>query len=530
MKSEKQKYFPSMFAQASHLEANGELDEAIRIYEEILKHDKKNIKALNLLGLAQFHSKNNEAAIKSFEKAIKVAPKLIASYNNMAALYNQIKRPDKALPYALSAYKLDNNSVFTLMTVYRCYYHLGVHKKALSFIKKAFELSPEDPKIKLGLAECLDSVGESMEAENIFQELIDAEQEIIPAMDGLARCKKHKTPPPILKTMEEYLKKDGLSDTQKKNLHRAIGRILNDVKDYENAFKHFSASKTPEWGAIRAGFFEIQVAQLKEIITPEFFIPRKNWGSSSKRPIFVFGMPRSGTTLTEQILSSHPKVHGADELTFFMDFAQEAKLDCTDVNSLKMTIEKINRDFIQNGAKEYLKILNAHSNTADYVVDKMPLNFEMLWLMALTFPNATFIRLTRNPMATCTSCYIQPLGSMHSYANDLESLGRYHLQYEELMDHWKKVLPVNIIELSYEALVNDQETETRKLIAQVGLEWDDSCLEFYKNKRIVRTPSRHQVDQAIYHSGLDAWKNYRPFLKPLEDVLQNSKLYASFKD
>jgi hypothetical protein len=218
-------------------------------------------------------------------------------------------------------------------------------------------------------------------------------------------------------------------------------------------------------------------------------------------------MWRSGTTLVEQILASHPQVCGAGELPFFAFESQRLspyKLSCGEAQEI---------------TKDYLRLLNAYSATTKRVVDKMPSNFERLWLLALLFPKASFIHCRRNPLATCISCFMQPLDHRQFYAGDLGALGRYYRQYHELMDFWRSTLPLRILDVDYEALIQDQEAQSKRLIAHIGLEWSDSCLRFHEKKRPVRTPSRRQVERPIYTHSLEGWQRYEKHLRPLIEAL-----------
>ena len=227
-------------------------------------------------------------------------------------------------------------------------------------------------------------------------------------------------------------------------------------------------------------------------------------------------MPRSGTTLIEQILASHPQVHGAGELGFFGHEAARLSAGGKDIAQAAQSLSPAQSRGI---AGDYLKLLSAYSADAARVTDKMPHNFERLWLIALLFPNASFIHCRREAMATCVSCFTQALNHFHTYASDLDKLGRYYRAYEALMAFWRDTLPVTILDVDYEALVRDQENQSRRMIEHIGLEWDDACLQFHKTKRSVHTPSRRQVEQPIHTKAIDGWRRYEPWLGPLFDSL-----------
>jgi len=290
-----------------------------------------------------------------------------------------------------------------------------------------------------------------------------------------------------------------ISPLEREKLHRACGKIADDLGLYDRAFAHLvAAGQLPAAGDSEAAD---KIQRIKETLPPQFYSDRADFANKSQRPIFVFGMPRSGTTLVEQILASHPQVCGAGELRFF---AVEAK---------SLVPDRLVRAEAQRIAKDYLHLLQAYSSKAARVVDKMPYNFERLWLLALLFPNASFIHCRRDPIATCVSCFV------HFSACALEALGQSYRQYHDLMDFWRRTLPVTILDVDYEALIQDLEGQSRRLIAHIGLEWNESCLQFHLTKRPVRTPSRRQVGRPVYASSLGSWRRYERHLQPLVEAL-----------
>jgi len=511
----------TLFAQAETAEKAGQIKAAQDIYQQILKQQPRNLQAFTLSGLMHIRAGTPHLAITLFEKVLKLEPKSAESHSNLAMLYLHLNRPDRAELHALSAYKINPQSPVILKTLFKCYYHLGKPKKAQTYINKALQHSPNNPEFKLDLAQCYDTTGEPRKAKQLFEELIKQGHGSIYAYDGLVRSQKYEVEPPEYQVINNLISQSSTPPDHCAWLHRAAGKIQDDLGHYDKAFEHFLASKVPQKAKERVQDFDQQVALINSCFTEEFFAKRKNFGVNNKRPVFVFGMPRSGTTLVEQILASHPKVHGANELNYFRDEHARLSLDFSDNESLAASLNTFKRKDAQTIAQEYLKLLVAYSNSAEHVVDKMPLNFEVLWLLALVFPQATFIHCRREAMATCTSCFIQPLGHHHAYAEDLGSLGRYFCLYQDLMAHWKKVLPINILDVDYEQLVHNQEAESKRLITHVDLEWDEACLRFHEVRRDVRTPSRRQVEQPIYTSSLDGWRRYERYLQPLINSLGN---------
>ena len=233
--------------------------------------------------------------------------------------------------------------------------------------------------------------------------------------------------------------------------------------------------------------------------------------SDSIRPVFIVGLPRSGTSLVEQIIASHPGVFGAGELNFW-------GIQAKNLENVKIG-KNVSGTMLREMACKYLDHLSSFNGSAARVVDKMPGNFAHLGLIHSVFPNARIIHIRRNPIDTCLSIYTQKFSASHNYANDLADLAHYYREYHRLMRHWSAVLPPDVImDLPYEALLEDQEGWSRKLIDFLGLDWDECCLDYQKTERRVATASKWQVRQKIYKTSVERWRNYEKFLGPLLEL------------
>jgi tetratricopeptide (TPR) repeat protein len=490
-----------MMVQAGALERAGRFIEAQRIYQSLLGLERSNLGAFVGLGRTALQCGNPHVAVRYYEKAVKINPKAAELRNQLAIAFLRIGRPDKAETQALISYKLDQNSLATLKILNEIYYLLGRPAKSQLYLERAVTLQPGDLSLKLALAQNADVSGDLKKAQTLFREVIASDPGNAIAYRGLAFSQKFTEEPAELAAIEAFLAEAEIPPGDREKLHRAAGKILEDLGRHDRAFAHFMAAG--RFGAASETEAEIaeKIRRIKATFTPQFYLDRADFGSKSQRPVFVFGMPRSGTTLIEQILASHPNVHGAGELNFFA------------INSKRLMPDRLVRDDARKIAKDYLHLLQAYSSRAARVVDKMPYNFERLWLLALLFPKASFIHCRRDPLATCVSCFVQ------FYAGDLELLGRSYCQYHDLMDFWRRTLPVTFLDVDYEVLIQDQEGQSRNLIAHIGLDWNDSCLNFHVTKRSVRTPSRRQVEQPIYKSSLEGWRRYEKHLEPLIKIL-----------
>jgi hypothetical protein len=247
--------------------------------------------------------------------------------------------------------------------------------------------------------------------------------------------------------------------------------------------------------------------------TLDTFAARKAMGTSSEIPVFVIGMPRSGTTLVEQIIARHPDAAGAGEIDRLWKVGRGSHY-YEPSGKFLVTIDADTAQATSVGRK-YIELLQFFGPNARRVVDKMPHNFELLGLIALILPKARIVHLRRNPIDTCLSCYQTRLNELHAYARDLDTLGQYYRQYARLMGHWREVLPLRFIDLDYEALTQDFETEVRRLIDFLDLPWDPACLSFHERTAAVRTFSRNQVRNPIYRTSVGRWRHYEKELQPL---------------
>lgn len=262
---------------------------------------------------------------------------------------------------------------------------------------------------------------------------------------------------------------------------------------------------------------------IKEMFSAELFKKHSNSGTDNNAPIFILGMPRSGTTLTEQILSSHQMVYGAGELPDIRKLLSQM-CGAGEYKKFPKLVGSLGNDDLSRIGSEYIKGLRKRNSSAEHITDKMPHNFLHVGMIRLMLPNAKIIHCKRDPIDNCLSIFKQNFGGVHKYAYDLAELGGYHLLYQDLMEHWNKVLPGFVFELQYEDMVADQEGMTRKLLEFCGLPWDDNCLQFHKSERTVKTASYTQVRKKIYSDSVQLWKRYEQELQPLISALDANAL------
>ena len=401
------------------------------------------------------------------------------------------------------------------------YLLMGRTTMARQSFERALALAPDHIGALTQYGELELSLGDTGEAENYFRKATsssngDPSHAYIPLSELKGRT---RDPQDIARIEEEIARSDGRPLKPQGRLHFAAGALWDDEGDTARALEHYNRGHELLYPDYDIDVYKARIEAMKRLFTPEFFAERKDLGSDSEKPVFIFGMPRSGTTLTEQIINRHPKAAGVGELNYFSQQKQALGFGTGKFRTFADNVLGLGEKDYRRVARKYLALLDQLAPGAERVADKMPHNFEVLWLIALAFPNATFIHCTREPVDCCISIYTKALGSGHRYNRSQSTLGSYYRLYRELMEHWKSVLPVTIHEQSYEAMIADQEAQSRALIARAGLEWDDACLEFYKGERQVRTFSKEQVRKPIYATSVARWKRYTPHIGPLLEAL-----------
>jgi tetratricopeptide (TPR) repeat protein len=394
----------------------------------------------------------------------------------------------------------------------------GRTAEAQTSCRNALAIDPKSAAAFAVLAESSADRGEFVEAEDLFKRAISIEPDSPEAWAGLTRLRKMtSSDSPWLAQAQRIVGKD-LPPQREICLRYAIGKYFDDVKNFEQAFIHFRRAN--ELTKLRrAKHDRRQLTQTVDRVTRSY---DRNWlnqprtgAIDSRRQVFVVGMLRSGTTLAEQILASHPAVFGAGELTFWNNAAAAANA------SSAANASPAAEGMLATLAGEYLRLLQTLSPDALRVIDKMPTNFPFLGLIHAALPNARVIHMRRNPMDTCLSIYCQHFETTVSYANDLEDLAHYYTEYLRVMGHWRETLPENVIlDVPYEGLVADQETWSRKMLEFIGLPWDPHCLDFHAANRTVITASKWQVRQKMSASSIGRWRNYEKFLEPLLPLLE----------
>jgi tetratricopeptide (TPR) repeat protein len=452
-----------------------------------------------------------ESALSAYRQAAKLKPDLVEAYISMAVILADMLRFDEAMQCYARAAELQPNAALTHEAIGAIQLRQKGAEAAAEHFRRAVAIDPDlfSSWNYLGLA--LQAQGRFDEAEDCFRQMLALRPKSVLAHSQMVTSSRKKGSQKEIEPLLELLRQPDLTTEQRLNAEFAIGTALDDAERFDEAFAHFAQgnSLAKEQRALSedrydpAGFHAL-VDRMMETFTPEFFEKRRGWIEPSEFPVFVVGMPRSGTTLVHQIAGSHPQVYGAGELNH--------------VGRIVMNLEDTSGWTVQSlteASQVHLQRLRSLDPEALRVIDKMPNNLHHLGLIALLFPSARVVLCRRDPRDTCLSCYFQWFGHGNVFSFDLAHCGHYHVENDRLMAHWLRVLPLKMLEVQYENVVADLEGQSRRLIDFLGLPWDSVCLEFHRAQTTVLTSSIWQVRQPIYQKSVGRWRHYERHLGPL---------------
>ena len=497
------------------------LDEALGCFDRLLMLDTSHAEAhfnrgVVLQTLGQF-----EEALASADRAIAIAPNFADAWRERAVSLAALGRLEESLASAERAIALKpgheayTTRAMTLMEMAR-------PAEAAASFERALALKPGFAEARLGLARLASEEGRFGEAEALFEAVRRDDPENVGSLHGLAGVRKFKAGDPLFLAIADRLRAGRLTPEEREQLHYGFAKICNDAGRLEDAMAHFALSKQCRASRFDLAGHRAAFDRMKQLFTPAFFAARQGFGLADERPVFVIGMPRSGTTLTEQILSAHHAVQGFGEL---QDMAQLSKMLSGGLKSPEHFAEAIlalDAAASRQLAERYLAAFGSAEPGMLRLIDKRPHNYELLGLIALLFPRAHVVHCRRNAMDNCLSMYMQDFNVNHGYNRDLTTLGHYYRAYEDMMAHWNAVLPLALHDCVYEDTVADLEASARALVAFAELAWDPACLDYHVQERQVRTPSQWQVRQPVYRSSVEAWRRYEAYLGPLKAALETT--------
>jgi tetratricopeptide (TPR) repeat protein len=395
--------------------------------------------------------------------------------------------------------------------------------EAIGLMSRSIALRPNQAEFHHNLAAVFRTLGNFAESEHHYRRAVQLRPDYAEAYFNLSAIRRFAADDPIVPALKTQLQSvDAATREDQCFLHFAAGKIFDDLRQHDRAFTHYLRGNAARGATFDREAHEAQIDRIISVFDRGLFESRDRCGEPNELPIFIVGMPRSGTTLLEQILTSHGDVVGLGELPDIPSIAHTLPQHAVSSAAYPECVPSLGDEIFAGFGRAYLKRVSGMAPGARRTVDKLPGNFMYVGLIALMLPRAKIIHCRRNRLDTCLSCFFHRFREGHEYSFDLEDLGHYHLAYERLMAHWRNVLPVAMFDLEYESLVDDQERVSRELFEFCGLTWDQGCLDFHRADRPVTTASNWQVRQPLYKTAMARWKNYEAFLRPLQAVLKGA--------
>jgi tetratricopeptide (TPR) repeat protein len=456
------------------------------------------------------------------QRALQVKPDHVEALVALAAVFVEIDRDEDAEQLLLRAVAIAPESASARCQLGALLIQSSRGSEAEAQFSKALELDGNNTEALTGLGTLRLEDGLLDQSEKFYRQALNIDPANVMANFHLVQGQKILAGDPVIEQLQMLASQDKLSPMKSVSVHYARGKVLDDLGQYHEAFEEYLKGASIKRGLIHYDAAEenIKGRRIAEAVDSAFLERMQGAGDPTHKPIFVLGMPRSGTTLTEQIIASHSQVYGAGELGALLEVAAQPPLALSH-QALRYpeSLRALTPNELTRWGKDYLAKLPKASHSFARVTDKMPSNYYALGLIAAMLPNAKIIHVRRDPIDTCVSCFTRLFGHTQNGSYDLAELGRQYATYARLMEHWRTLLPGRFLEVQYEDIVADVEREARNLISYCALPWEDACLAFHKTKRGVRTASVLQVRQPIYSSSVQRWRRVEKYLAPLIDAL-----------
>jgi tetratricopeptide (TPR) repeat protein len=503
-----------LLAQGNRSMASGAYSEAIAFYQDLIGIAPRHVVGLNNLGAALAKLGRYEEAEAYFFQAIKVEPDLPDAHSNMGSALQLKGQYAGAEQFLRRAIKLNPRHVDARINLGLTLSFVSRMGEARSHFEKALKYQSRSADALSGLAFIAMTEGGFDQARSLLTRALQVNPRLPRALALQAGIRKMSASDNAWLENAEEVADSGIPPAEESELRFAIGKYYDDTQDFKRAFENYKLANDVLRSIAkpydREAYKEF-VSRMIGTFTQEVVARVNSGASNSVKPVFVVGMPRSGTSLAEQIIASHPSAKGAGELGFWADAMNEDKA--------RMNEGPLDESKGKRLAEAYLRVLEAKSGDALRVVDKAPVNSDYLGVIHSVFPGARIIYMQRDPIDTCLSCYFQKFVLSLNYAMDLSDLADHYREHRRLMTHWRAVLPPGtLLDLPYEELVADQEGCTRKILDFLGLEWDERVRNFHETKREVATASFWQVRQKLYKNSLQRWRNYAKYIGPLRQL------------
>jgi len=518
-----------MMGSSKHNSVSGKYNSALKYYQagdfqkagsictELLSVEPDNVDANHLLAIVAAQAGNHRLAVQLCNAAIREDASQAIIYNTLGYSLRSLKQTDEAVIAYEEAITISPDYADAHNNLGNVFKDSGRIDEAFSCYKKALSIKPDYAEAHSNMGSLYNDLGQLDEAIDCYKKALSIRPEYGEAYMHLLRLNT-SIGTELKKGLEKTYENKNKSYNDRMFCGFALGKLYEKTKEYDKSFAcYIEGNRLKRESYIYSSRDDYNLFEkIKQIFSTEYFLKTSGFGEKNESPVFIVGMPRSGTSLVEQILASHPRVFGAGELTYITHMGLNYFSDVTSA-VFPEYMPELDASHLKKAGAYYIEKTHDLSQSEQYITDKMPHNFLFIGLIKSILPNAKIIHCVRNPMDNCLSIFKNYFGvtGSHKYAYELGELGRYYNLYLDLMKHWQDTLPGLIYNINYEELVGDQEGQTKKLLNYCGLSWDEACLEFYQTKRRVATLSNAQVRNPIYKDSIQLWKCYEAQLEPL---------------
>ena len=499
----------------------GQLDTAVKSYEQVLAINPNFAEAHNNLGITLKELDQHDDAVKCFEKAIVIKPDYVEAHINLGIAFKELGQLDAAVKSYEIAIAIKPDYVQAHNNLGNVLKDLGQHDKAIKCYKKALSIKPDYYLAHNNLGIAYLHLGQINDSINEYEKALESNPDYADAYHNLSYIKKYTANDPQITKMKSLLSDSKLSRSDRISLCFALAKVNENLDNQEELFKYLHEGNRLRKQQLNYSLDRSKTlfSSVKEMFSSPYSDIEKSLSSepSTFKPIFIVSMPRSGSTLVEQIISSHHEVHGAGELANLPDIIAPIAKDY-----VNQGMNKLPETAFLSIRKQYLDVLSNLNVPESVITDKFLLNRQYIGFILTAFPEAKIVHMKRDARATCWSIYKHYFSSAgNGWAYNIDELAGFYGIYSNIMDFWHQLFPGKIYDMCYEDLTTNQEEETRKLLQYCELDWDENCLSFHKNKRTVETASSVQVREKMYQGSSEAWKKHKAYLKPLIKALSS---------
>jgi len=512
-----------ILALAAEHQKEGRFEEAEKLYREVLRNNPQNVDALRMLGLLAFGGGNIDEAERLFRRAVTAAPDFVSAIIDLGLALKEQSRIEEAIECFRQATKLEPKNVKAHYQLAQILSPAALSDEAIKSYQQILELRPKHAGALLGLGHVLKTMGRQEEAIESYRKCIAAKPDRGEVYWSLANLKTYRLSDDDIAEMQARIGTSDLTDESHVNFLFALAKAHDDRGDFDQAWQYYVEGNAKRrmlehYDPVR---FEMQNDAVIDVFDKDFLEENTGLGNPDPAPIFIIGLPRSGSTLLEQILASHSMVEGTAELPYIRRVEHSLSKNRVDGVNYPGAVKELREPNFKSLGQDYLDAAQMHRTEGKpRFIDKMPNNFPGVGLIHLILPNAKIIDARRYPLDSCLSNFRQLYGQGQPFTYDLTDIGEYFLEYQRMMDHWHDVLPGRALTMQYEDVVTDFENQVRRLLDYCELPWEDACLRYHETDRPVRTASSEQVRQPVYTKSVHFWRNHESRLGELIDVLQ----------